>query len=80
MWLLLITKYIKTQETKLGKGDIEAPDSAIRVRILYESDLTLYLSMVLVVSRNSESSLILSIIIGIYRICMCSISIRLRNL
>src|SRR6266536_3554609 len=80
MWLLLMVKYIETQGVKLGKGDVEAPDPAIRVRILYESDLTLYLSMVLVVSRNGESSLILSIITGMYGICICPINTRLRSL
>ncbi len=57
-----------TRGAKLEKEDVEAPDSTIRVRMFYESDLTLYLSMILVVSRNGESSLILSIIIGTYGI------------
>ncbi len=68
------------QGVKSEKGDIEAPDSAIRVRILYESDLTLHLSIVLVVSKNNESSLILSIIIGTHKICIYPISIRSKNL
>jgi len=80
IWLLLIVKYIGTQETKSGKGDVEAPDSAIRVRILYESDPTLYLFMALVVSRNGEFSFMLSIIIGMYEICMCPINIKSKNL
>src|SRR6266498_3581315 len=80
MWLLLIAKYMKTQGVKLGKGDVEVPDLMIRVRILYELDLILYLFMVLVMSRNGESSLIFSIIIGTYGICMCPISIRSRSL
>src|SRR6266536_2723937 len=73
-------KYIETQGAKLGKGDVEVPDLAIRVRILYESDLTLYFSIILVVSRNSESSLMLSIIIGIYGIYIYPISIRSKSL
>ncbi len=75
-----MVKYIGTQGVKLEKGDVEAPDPAIRVRILYESDLTLHLFIVLVVSRNGESSLILLITTGTHGICMCSISIRLRSL
>ncbi len=66
MWLLLMAKYMGIQEIKSGKGDAEVSDLVIRVRMLCESDLTLYLSMVLVVSRNGESSLMLSIIIRTY--------------
>jgi len=51
------------QGAKSGKGDAETPDLTIRVRMLYKSDSTLHLSMILVVSRNGESSLIFSIII-----------------
>ncbi len=80
MWLSLMTKHIRTQGVKLGKGDAEAPDPAIRVRMLYESDSTLHLSMMLVVSRNGEPSLILSITTGTHRICMYPISTRSRSL
>src|SRR6266536_2125665 len=65
---------------KLGKGDVETPDLAIRVRILYESDPTLHLSMMLVVSRNGEPSLMPSTTIGTYRMCMYLISIKSRSL
>src|SRR6266536_4579535 len=65
---------------KLGKEDIGTPDPAIRVRISYKSDLTLHLSMVLVVSRNGEPSLMPSIIIRTHGMCMYSISTKLRSL
>ena len=67
------------QGAKLEKGDVEAPDLAIRVRILYESDPTLYLSIILIMSRNSESSLILSITTGTYGIYIYSINIKSRS-
>ena len=73
-------KYIGTQGVKIEKGDAEVPDPAIRVRILYKSDLTLHLFMVLVMNRNGESSLMFSITIKMYRICMCPINTRSRNL
>jgi len=75
-----MTKYIGTQGAKSEKKDIKAPDPAIRVRILYESDLTLHLSIMLVVNKNDEPSLILSIITKMYGICICPINIRLRSL
>src|SRR6266498_3483059 len=75
-----MVKYIETQRIKLEKGDVKAPDLAIRIRILYELDSTLYLSIILVVSRNGESSSILLIITRTYRICIYPISTRLRNL
>ena len=50
------------------------------MRILYESDLTLHLSIVLIISRNSESLLILSITTKTYRIYIYPISIKLKNL
>ena len=65
---------------KLGKEDIGTPDPAIRVRISYKSDLTLHLSMVLVVSRNGEPSSMFSIIIGTHGMCIYSISIKSRSL
>src|SRR6266536_5176495 len=65
-----MVKYMELQGVKLEKEDVEVSDLAIRVRILCESDLILYLFMVLVVSRNGESSLMPSIIIGTYGICM----------
>src|SRR6266536_3735348 len=71
---------MELQGAKSAKGDIKAPNSAIRVRILYESDSTLHLSIVLVVSRNGESSLILSITTKMHRIYIYPISIRSRNL
>ena len=71
---------METKRAKSEKGDVEVPDPAIRVRILYESDLTLYLSMILIVSKNNESSLMPSIIIGTHGICIYPISIRLRSL
>src|SRR6266536_1600198 len=71
---------MEIQGVKLGKGDVEAPDPAIRIRILYKLDSTLYLFMVLVVSRNGEPSLMLSIITGTYGICIYPISIRSRSL
>ncbi len=80
MWLLLIIKYIGPQGVKLEKGDVEAPDSAIRVRILYELDLILYFFMMLIVSRNGESSLMFSITTKTYKIYICSISTRSRSL
>ncbi len=80
MWLLLIVKRIGTQRVKSGKGDAEIPDLAIRVRILYKLNLTLYLSIVLVVSRNDESSLMLSIIIKMYKIYICPINTKSRSL
>ena len=75
-----MVKYIETQRVKSGKGDVEVSDSAIRVRMLCELDLIFYLSIVLVVSRNSESSLMLSIITGTHGIYIYPISIRLRSL
>ncbi len=69
-----------TQGAKSEKGDIETPDSAIRVQILYELNPTLYLSIVLIVSRNSEPSLILSITSKTYKIYIYPINTRLRNL
>ena len=63
-----MVKHMGTQKTKAEKGDIKIPDPAIRVQILYKSDPTLHLFMMLVVSRNGESSLMLSIIIRTYRI------------
>ena len=71
---------METQKTKLGKGDAEAPDSTIRVRILYESNPTLHLSMMLVVSRNSEPSSILSITTEMHGICIYPINTRSRSL
>ncbi len=65
---------------KLGKEDVGIPDPAIRVRILYESDLTLHLFIILIVSRNGESSLLPFIIIETYGICIYSISIKSRSL
>jgi len=70
---------METQGVKLGKKDVEAPDSAIRLRILCESDPTLHLSMMLVVSRNGEPSSIFSITTGTHGICIYPISIRLRS-
>src|SRR6266511_1452762 len=75
-----MAKYMGTQRAKAGKRDIETPDPAIQVRILYESNPTLYLSILLVVSRNSEPSLILSITTGTHRIYIYPINIRSRNL
>src|SRR6266498_4651997 len=75
-----MAKHMGTQGSKLRKGDVEVPDPAIRVRILYKSDLTLHLFMVLVMNRNGESSLMFSITIKMYRICMCPINTRSRNL
>ncbi len=68
-----------TQGVKLEKEDVKIPDLAIRVRILYILDLTLHLSMILVVRRNGESLLILSIITRTYGICIYPINIRLRS-
>src|SRR6266536_4616460 len=75
-----MVKYIKIQRIKLGKEDVKTPDSAIQMRMLYESDLTLHLSIVLVVSRNGEPSLILSITTKTYRIYIYPISTKSRNL
>ena len=75
-----MAKYIGTQGAKSEKGDVKAPAPAIRVRILYESDLTLHLSIILIVSRNGDPSLILSIITGTYGIYIYPISIKLRSL
>src|SRR6266498_5349558 len=68
------------QGAKLGKGDVKTPDPAIRVRMLYESDLTLHLFIILIVSKNGELSLILSIITGTHKIYIYSINTRSRNL
>jgi len=75
-----MVKYIGIQGTKPEKGDAETPDPTIRVRILYKSDPTLHLSMVLVVSRNGEPSSILSITTKTHRIYIYPISTRLKNL
>ncbi len=69
-----------TQGVKPGKGDVEVSDPAIRVRILYELNPTLYLSIILVVSRNGESSLILSITTKTHGIYIYPISIKSKNL
>src|SRR6266498_3332485 len=71
---------METQGAKSGKKDAEAPDPAIRIQILYESDPTLHLSIILIVSKNGESSSILSITTGTYRIYIYPINTRLRNL
>src|SRR6266536_4069740 len=65
---------------KLEKGDAKIPDLAIRIQILYESDPTLYFFIVLVVSRNCESSLIFSIITKTYERYIYSINTKSRSL
>jgi len=65
---------------KLGKKNAGTPDPAIRVRILYESDLTLHLSIILIISRNDEPSSILSITTKTHGIYICPINIRLKSL
>ena len=65
---------------KIKKKDIETPDLAIRVQILYESDSTLHLSIMLVVSRNGEPSLILSITTKTHGIYIYPINIKLKSL
>ena len=80
MWLLLIAKYMGIQGAKSEKRDAEAPNPAIRIQILYESDPTLHLSIVLIVSRNGEPSLMLSTTTKTHRICIYPINTKLRNL
>ncbi len=64
---------------KTRKRRRRSPNPAIQVRILYESDPTLHLSMILIVSRNGESSSILSITIGTHGIYIYPINIRSRS-
>ena len=71
---------METKRAKSEKGDVEAPDSAIRVRILYKLDLTLHLSIILIVSRNGEPSSILSITTGTHEIYIYPINTRSRSL
>src|SRR6266498_1180157 len=75
-----MAKHIETQGAKPEKRDAEAPDPAIRVQILYESNPTLHLSIILIISRNGEPSSILSITTKTHGIYIYPISTRSRSL
>jgi len=75
-----MVKYMGTQGAKSRRTNAEVPDPAIRVRMFYESDSTLHLSIILVVSRNDEPSLIFLITTKTHKIYIYPISTKSRSL